>query len=89
MPNDYALARQARKKPHIQMGPKGGKIQRVPTEEEQDPSLKMRGKTDPKDLLKSDTQRIDPNTYTPEQIWKQAPLGGGSTELAGKQVQKI
>lgn len=58
MPNDYALAREARKeepKRKLGMSVQG-----------EDP---MRGVTDPRKLLKSDTQRIDKNVITPEQMW--------------------
>lgn len=49
----------------------------------------MRGVTDPTKLLRSDTQRIDKNVYTPETIWQRAPQGGGSSEMAGKEIKSI
>lgn len=73
MPNDYALAREARKGPKITMG-KG--MQRV----EQDP---MTGVTDPKKLLKSNTQRIDRNVNTPDQLIDAGILKGHIDPVRG------
>lgn len=82
MPNDvsYEVAHRARKGPKITMG-KG--MHRVETP---DP---MQGVTDPSKLLKSDTQRIDKNTYTPEQVWQAAPRTGTSSEIEGQRVKQI
>lgn len=77
MPNDYALVRKARKGPKIEMG-KG--MQRV------DP---MQGVTDPAKLLKADTQRIDKNVYTPEQMWQRSPKTGFSSEAEGQNIKQI
>jgi len=72
MPNDYSLPHKARKGPKITMG-KG--MQRVETP---DP---MQGVTDPAKLLKSDTQRIDKNVYTPEQLMESNPKLGGQEKV--------
>lgn len=73
MPNDYALARETRKGPKITMG-KG--MQRV----EQDP---MTGVTDPRKLLKSNTQRIDKNVNTPDQLIDAGILKGHIDPIRG------
>lgn len=73
MPSDYELARKARKNPKITMG-KG--MTRV------EPPDPMQGVTDPAKLLKSDTQRIDKNVYTPEQLMQ------GNTQLGGSEKIK-
>lgn len=74
MPNDfpYSIAHAPRKGPKITMG-KG--MQRVETP---DP---MQGVTDPATLLKSDTQRIDKNTRTPEQLMDVNPKLGGQEPI--------
>lgn len=74
MPNDYAAAHKARKGPSITMG-KG--MQRV---EPQDP---MTGVTDPKKLLKSNTQRIDKNVNTPDQLIDAGILKGHIDPVRG------
>lgn len=78
MPNDYAMVREKRKGPKITMG-KG--MQRV---EPQDP---MTGVTDPRKLLRSNTQRIDKNVITPEQMWQGSPKTGMTSEFEGERIK--
>ena len=49
----------------------------------------MTGVTDPRKLLKSDTQKIDRNAYTPEQMWQASPKRGTESDIAGKRIQMI
>lgn len=72
MPNDYQLVRKARKSPKITMGKGMSRVETI------DP---MQGVTDPAKLLKSDTQRIDKNVYTPEQMMESNPNLGGQTQV--------